>query len=1047
MINDDGERTDNLNLASGGINSLLMNIDNTPGNWLIHCHISDHIGAGMVTWYNVLPRNNTEVFEPPLGVTLEERGGEIREYWIKANAVLMNYSAMTPPNLDYANYVEEYSACKVTLPGEVAPNGCVFWKGPTLKGEVGDEMVVHFMDDPFPQCTPGSPLCEGGLTCSVTCRVQIYSNGSLINVTDNQAIIADPLGTIVNESFYGPLGQANVFIGPGDAPKTYFPIYVGQDLMGSPKNFQLGPGSIYPLQNDDAVPNAFACVAVAADDLAVYACVKQHECDQYVYHWFIEERSVPIEEEGPCSLWAGHSHTDEITDVYAGLAFFILNCKNGSLIEEEYLSEGLPSTQSPFLQKLYNHDLTYTRTIVSKEIADREVYTFWQDTQEQGSALCALNGFANLLSGAKQCDNAFLVDYPTVNGFTYWMSFEANQTVLMGFFGMGSEPDYNSVMYDGLKTLPLDKLGSGQPLINSFPLNPGVTKLYKFDAGLIPLDYTDENGNPQAGEAKILIMSGASDFANRGEKFTMKFTEPVDDPTYEGPYLQDPADSLLDWDPVLPSKFYNLETRLKVHDLFENIALGDGGYPDFLNCDGLPIDEGVAGDNTEGETTIGSQYMMTWYTNGEETDTDGAVIKNLTQYGIVGPTIYAYPNHSFTVNLCNCDVPFNVTLKVGCGVVQTFPASPLVPYVEAGECQDFTFFVPDWLDPATALNGPQKTTLPCLYYSMPNEAFPYGKPSRWDNAQAPGPAQHTTGGLAGLKTTLPCLYYSMPNETFPYGEPSRWDNTEAPGPAQHTTGVLAGLVRPKGQGNNPNPRCTAASCCLDSCRAEVCAPRPLPGLNPGPANGLGPAILDPFKDSTLCTTLQCNANECCDGLCADCDIALNTCGPADGRVAAYDCPLGAARERGLNPADAATFVQKDPQCRPSQAYETACQPCKSYPCPLNACCASTQQLRRLQPAADMQASFNPLIASGYPTAAGLLSSDKGFVVGGNTDTGNVNVKRPVSFRNAEWEVMENKHLGRVELIKTELAEAVPRKAKVELTKAKKGNKYLKEEVK
>jgi hypothetical protein len=34
---------------------------------------------------------------------------------------------------------------------------------------------------------------------------------------------------------------------------------------------------------------------------------------------FVEERTGPTAAEGECTLWAGHSHADEIADVYAGM--------------------------------------------------------------------------------------------------------------------------------------------------------------------------------------------------------------------------------------------------------------------------------------------------------------------------------------------------------------------------------------------------------------------------------------------------------------------------------------------------------------------------------------------------------------------------------------------------------------------------------------------------------------------------------------------------------------------------------------------------------
>jgi FtsP/CotA-like multicopper oxidase with cupredoxin domain len=50
-----GMRTDVVNLLPASMVVADMVPDN-PGTWLFHCHVNDHITAGMVTRYRVLPR-------------------------------------------------------------------------------------------------------------------------------------------------------------------------------------------------------------------------------------------------------------------------------------------------------------------------------------------------------------------------------------------------------------------------------------------------------------------------------------------------------------------------------------------------------------------------------------------------------------------------------------------------------------------------------------------------------------------------------------------------------------------------------------------------------------------------------------------------------------------------------------------------------------------------------------------------------------------------------------------------------------------------------
>lgn len=50
-----GHRTDVVELLPASMKSVDMIADN-PGNWLYHCHVTDHITAGMSTRYTVLPK-------------------------------------------------------------------------------------------------------------------------------------------------------------------------------------------------------------------------------------------------------------------------------------------------------------------------------------------------------------------------------------------------------------------------------------------------------------------------------------------------------------------------------------------------------------------------------------------------------------------------------------------------------------------------------------------------------------------------------------------------------------------------------------------------------------------------------------------------------------------------------------------------------------------------------------------------------------------------------------------------------------------------------
>ena len=55
-----GQRTDVLVVTSAQMITADM-VPDTPGIWLFHCHISDHMLAGMVARYEVKPRSKSKV--------------------------------------------------------------------------------------------------------------------------------------------------------------------------------------------------------------------------------------------------------------------------------------------------------------------------------------------------------------------------------------------------------------------------------------------------------------------------------------------------------------------------------------------------------------------------------------------------------------------------------------------------------------------------------------------------------------------------------------------------------------------------------------------------------------------------------------------------------------------------------------------------------------------------------------------------------------------------------------------------------------------------
>jgi len=83
------------------------------------------------------------------------------------------------------------------------------------------------------------------------------------------------------------------------------------------------------------------------------------------------------------------------------------------------------------------------------------------------------------------------------------LTVSATDRVLMGFFGMGSEPDYNVATFHGI---PFDEF-DGRITANPFPLLPGVTALKIFDSKRIHLD-SQLPGDPNPAFTIINVYSG-----------------------------------------------------------------------------------------------------------------------------------------------------------------------------------------------------------------------------------------------------------------------------------------------------------------------------------------------------------------------------------------------------------------------------------------------------------------------------------------------------------------------------------------------------------
>ena len=172
----DGTRVDTFAMQPGQFESVEMVAENA-GTWLFHCHVNDHINAGMLALYEVEPRAGSA------GGAVS--GGDTREYWIKAEAVQWDYvpgggnacggyqgkgvNDTTTPFTDpisvktlasgtknsvgarkvwkyrYVGYGADFKTeTRQVRTGNDRHLGIL---GPVLRAAVGDQIVVHFRND------------------------------------------------------------------------------------------------------------------------------------------------------------------------------------------------------------------------------------------------------------------------------------------------------------------------------------------------------------------------------------------------------------------------------------------------------------------------------------------------------------------------------------------------------------------------------------------------------------------------------------------------------------------------------------------------------------------------------------------------------------------------------------------------------------------------------------------------------------------------------------------------------------------------------------
>lgn len=161
-----GHRADHLSMIPGTTRSLQFSTENA-GFWLMHCHVGDHIMAGMKAMYMV---TRNEELPELAGSTSKPEGGIVRRYYVEAEEAEWDFAPRggdfcsgellpwTPEQsvfteatyrslgskfmkARYIEYTDDTFTTKMAIKPDDETLGLM---GPTLRAEVGDTIEVVF---------------------------------------------------------------------------------------------------------------------------------------------------------------------------------------------------------------------------------------------------------------------------------------------------------------------------------------------------------------------------------------------------------------------------------------------------------------------------------------------------------------------------------------------------------------------------------------------------------------------------------------------------------------------------------------------------------------------------------------------------------------------------------------------------------------------------------------------------------------------------------------------------------------------------------------
>lgn len=420
------------------------------GKGLLQCHVYDHISAGMSAIYNV---KNLGILEAPASAP-------VRTYYIAAEPVMWDYTPLGfdgctgQPWSDHqktfvktangtmgsqykkAVYREYTDATFKTAKPQPPEHGFL---GPVLRAEVGDKIVVHFLNRlPF------------------DASIQLFGGMAPIgNTTAYQVNLGDAESSAAHAAAPAPAAAATAGA-PAQAVSTSGrKLLRSATLGGSTSSRGTTQRQARQLaQISAAQAEAEAVIAQSVEN--IYALGGVAPGGTMKYEWFVPDSAGPASRDGPSVVYSYVSGVDHIKHINAGLLGALVVYKQG---------------------KLGNSGV------------DREVPLLFNIQNEMQSAFFEENVQIQQNKTKLKIDKAALT-FPesnlmhTINGYLYCngpsLQVTAGEKVRWLIMGFGSEADMHSPVFEGQQV----EYG-GQPIysVGLMPSNTFVVDMVANNTG------------------------------------------------------------------------------------------------------------------------------------------------------------------------------------------------------------------------------------------------------------------------------------------------------------------------------------------------------------------------------------------------------------------------------------------------------------------------------------------------------------------------------------------------------------------------------------